>query len=235
MHTQKRDMYGQYDMLYEILKIQKGITAAIGGGGKTTLLRTLAWELAAIGSVVVATSTHIYPMEEMCVLPNATQEELARSLGNGIPLCIGTPTAKGKFSAPSVPFYRLAELADFVLVEADGSKGLPLKAHLPYEPVIPPHANQVICVVGAQAAGQRVAQCAHRPELYAALAGCTVTDMVTPEMAATVLEREHLHTQVLVNQIDTPEQARFACQMAQKLHCPVTGGSLQKGELQCLL
>lgn len=226
---------GYNDMLYEILNIQKGITAAIGGGGKTTLLRTLARELTAIGSVIVTTSTHIYPIEELRVLPNATEKDILCALPDGIPLCIGTPTAKGKFSAPLIPFYHLAKLADFVLVEADGSKGLPVKAHLPNEPVIPPHTNQVICVVGAQAAGQCVAQCAHRPELYAALAGCAVTDLVTPELEAAVLEREHLHTQVLINQIDTPEQVRFACQLAQKLHCPVTGSSLQKGELQCLL
>lgn len=221
-------------MIYKMLNIQKGITAVIGGGGKTTLLQTLAGELSALGSVIVTTSTHIFPMDCMTVLSNATEDELARNVGRGTPICIGSTAAHGKFSAPTVPFYRLAELADYVLVEADGSKGLPLKAHLPNEPVIPPHANQVICVVGAQALGNTIAECAHRSNLYAALAGCKVEDTVTPETVARVLQRESFHTRVLINQVHTPEQRDFARQIAQNLNCPVTAGSLQKGEIICL-
>ena len=47
--------------LYKLLGVQPGLTAVIGSGGKTSLLRQLARELP--GSVIVATSTHIYPPE----------------------------------------------------------------------------------------------------------------------------------------------------------------------------
>ena len=40
-----------------ILQIQKGITAIIGGGGKTTLMLTLAQALSRQGRVIVTTST----------------------------------------------------------------------------------------------------------------------------------------------------------------------------------
>ena len=40
-------------MLAEILGVRKGVTAVIGGGGKTTLLRTLGEELARVHSPLV--------------------------------------------------------------------------------------------------------------------------------------------------------------------------------------
>lgn len=48
---------------------------------------------------------------------------------------------------------RLAELFDYVLVEADGSAHRPMKAHAPYEPVIPALTGQTVCVVGASGFG----------------------------------------------------------------------------------
>lgn len=54
-------------------------------------------------------------------------------------------------------------LADYTLVEADGSKGLPLKAHAPHEPVIPPQSNQTILVLGAEGLGRTVAQAGAPP------------------------------------------------------------------------
>ena len=48
-------------LLYEKLNIPRGVTAVIGSGGKTTLLRTLSRELP--GTVLLATTTHILPFE----------------------------------------------------------------------------------------------------------------------------------------------------------------------------
>lgn len=222
-------------MVYKTLNIQAGITAIIGGGGKTTLMGVLARELSSLGTVLVTTSTHIFPMSKMPVLSDATETAIARQISLENPICIGSTAKLGKLAAPTVPFYRLAMLADYVLVEADGSKGLPLKAHLPYEPVIPPNTNQVIYVVGASAVGQAVEECTHRPHLYAALAGCSIHDTVTPETVCRVLQREALHTRVLVNQVHTPAQQQFANKIAKELPCPVAAGSLQEGTITCLL
>ena len=79
--------------------------------------------------MIIATSTHIYPPEELprSILPPLT----ARIHGK---ICAGTPTETGKLTAPSQSWAELLTLADYVLVEADGSKGLPLKAHRAFEP-----------------------------------------------------------------------------------------------------
>lgn len=207
----------------EALQVRPGLTAIIGGGGKTTLLYRLARELEGRGSVIVTTSTHIFkPMD----LPFA----LTAGKVSGI-LCVGMPCENGKLSAPQQSFRELTALADYVLVEADGSAGRPLKAHAPHEPVIPPEADQVICVVGASGLNHPAAEKVHRPERFIALSG---SETATPETVAAVLKKEALHTRVLINQADSPERIDAAGKLARLLGCPVTVASLQKGEIICV-
>ena len=119
----------------EQLHMIKGITAVIGSGGKTTLLRILAEELS--GTVILTTSTHILPFAGIPLLVTDDIEQVRRALALHRVICMGTPAAEGKLTAPSLPFSVLADAADYVIVEADGSKRLPLKAHASHEPVIP--------------------------------------------------------------------------------------------------
>ena len=79
-----------------------------------------------------------------------------------------------------------------MLAEADGSAGRPMKAHASHEPVIPPEANQTICVVGASGFGRPIAEAVHRPALYARLAELPETAPVTPLAEAAVLRAEAL-------------------------------------------
>lgn len=209
----------------DALQITRGVTAIIGGGGKTSLLYRLADELRTRGSVIVATSTHIWPPTHL-----PFSERAGRVLDV---LCVGAPGDSGKLAAPAQSFSELARLADFVLVEADGSAGRPLKAHLAHEPVVPENAGQTIAVVGLSGFGKPICEAAHRPERFAALAGAAVTDEATPEMAARVLKAEALHTRVLLNQADAPRGIEAAKQLIKLLNCPVITASLQKGEIIC--
>lgn len=216
--------------LSDLLAIRPGITAVIGGGGKTTLLRTLGGELAGQGRrVLLCTTTKILPFPDLpCARTAAELEGLRREHAL---LCAGTPVPDTeKLTAPEVPMEDLARSFDYVLVEADGAARRPLKAHAPHEPVIPPEANQVICVVGASGFGQPIPQAAHRPERYAALAGVHETAEATPRTEAAVLWAENLHTRIYVNQAETPETRAAAEALAALLACPVLAGSLQRGE-----
>ena len=51
-------------MVAELLNVDKGVTALLGGGGKTTLLYALADELCSLGTVILCTSTHIRVPEQ---------------------------------------------------------------------------------------------------------------------------------------------------------------------------
>lgn len=202
------------------LHIAPGVTAIIGSGGKTTLMYRLAKELSSQGSVIVTTSTHIFPPEH---LPFATETGKVSGV-----LCVGTPCENGKVAAPTQSFSQLENLADFVLVEADGSKRLPLKAHDVHEPVIPLNAGQVICVVGASGLNLPVGEVVHRPEIFTALTGSKIA---TPRAVATALKQEGFCTRVLINQAETNREA--AQELANALDCPVVLASLKEGEIIC--
>lgn len=217
--------------LTQLLQIVPGVTAVIGSGGKTTMLRTLGEELTDAGhTAVLCTTTHIRPFEGMTNLLSPTEEELAAALRQYRVVCAGTmEAATGKLTASAIPMARLARLAEYVLVEADGSHGLPLKAHAPHEPVLPPEAGQTICVAGLSGLGRPIREAAHRPELFARLAGCSPEEPATEEAAARVLNAEGLAQRYFLNQADTPERLEQVHRLAALLKRPAFAGSLLKG------
>lgn len=214
--------------LERLLQIKPGVTAVIGGGGKTTMLKVLGRELAQKHSVLLCTTTKILPYPD---IPCAHHREEMDVLRQGVRLlCAGTPLQNGKLAAPDLPMAELMRRFEYVLVEADGSAQRPLKAHAPHEPVIPEEANQVICVVGASGFGRPIAEVAHRPDLYAKLAGVSVTEDATAETAAAVLKAEKLQNRIYVNQVEDLSNLADAKVLALLLDCPVVAGSLQRGE-----
>ena len=211
--------------IFALLGVERGVTALIGGGGKTTLMYTLAEELRHRGTVVVTTSTHIQRPEQYPVLTAA--DDVAAALAEHGAVCVASESPEGKLCAPALSFEALAALADFVLVEADGSKRLPLKAHAPHEPVIPVNARRIIYVVGADGFGRPIRQVCHRPERYAALCGAAEDDIVTPMLEAAVLHAEGYDTGwVYINKVETPEDWRNAEALAALLPGKVMAGSL---------
>lgn len=216
--------------LAALLGVHPGVTAVIGGGGKTTLLRTLGGELAAAGArVLLCTTTKILPFPDLpCAVAAAELERLGRQHRL---LCAGTPVpGTGKLTTPEVPIGELVRRFDYVLAEADGAAHRPLKAHASHEPVIPPEANRVLCVVGASGFGQSIAQAAHRPERYARLAGVPETALATPRTEAAVLKAEGLGDLVFINQAESSGAMADARALADLLEKPVLAGSLWRGE-----
>ena len=94
----------------------------------------------------------------MPVLENAAEADIAAALMEHSVVCVGEREGE-KLIAPKLPIARLSGLAPYVIAEADGSKGLPLKAHGKNEPVIPP-GSKVIYVVGADGIGKHIAESA---------------------------------------------------------------------------
>lgn len=220
--------------LAKALDVRPGVTAIIGGGGKTSLMECLAEELSAQARVIVCTTTHIYPEQNMPCLVSTSEAEIAAELARTRCVCVGSASESGKYSAPELPFCTLCALASYVIVEADGSKRLPLKAHAPHEPVIPPEANQTILVVGASGFGRPMCETVHRAPLAAQALGVPEDTVVTPALWAQFLEHEHLHTRVLVNQADLPQGRELARRLAAGLCCPVCAAALQKEWIECL-
>lgn len=212
--------------LWKILGVTKGVTAVIGSGGKTSLLYQLAEELRSYGTVLLATTTHIM-RPDWCPFA-ATAAELCDGFAHSPIVCAGSYNPEGKLTAPDFPGWQYA--ADFVLVEADGSKRLPAKAHAAWEPVLPPERNRTVCVFGASALGQPIQDAAHRPELFASLAEVSPEAVITPAIAARVLAKEGGFDVLFINQADVLEDPAAALQpFADTLPCPVIYGALAEG------
>lgn len=221
-------------MLSDLLSIKKGITSVIGGGGKTTLLHVLADELQTLGTVIITTTTHIKESDVFhnFVTTNGVDDLqcISELLTDHSVLCVGSESDDGKLCTPSVDLSTLADICDYVLVEADGSKHLPLKAHSQHEPVIPQGSTQTILVLGVDSIGQRVRNIVHRPQIMCELIGCKDSDIVTPQLVAQLINTENLHDTVLVNKCDSTECCEVAESISEKINTKCVIASLLKGE-----
>lgn len=221
--------------LAPLLKIEKGVTAIIGSGGKTTLLRTLSGELP--GRVLLCTSTHFQGYADLPAVLDPTAADLRKALAAHPIVCAAGRSPTGKLVDCGLPYEALADLADFVLVEADGSRRRPLKAHAHHEPVIPPCTRQVICVVGLSGLHRPVSEVVHRPELFCPLVGCTPEDEATPERVARALVQEHLADTYFLNQAESGSSLQDAKIIASHLKShgfSVVAGS-QREKSYCVL
>lgn len=237
--------------LASALKIEPGITAIIGSGGKSTLLRALGLELMRAGSrVVLCTTTHMFPVAGVPWDGSSRRLDAApwkpgalHAPGCTCGACAGLVRGSicqagvldpetGKLSSPAEPLNELTQRFDYVLAEADGSKRLPLKAHAAWEPVIPPGTANVIWVVGASGFGKPVDEVVHRPELFCERCGCKPTDIATPERVAQTLDAElqmlSLGTaRVMLNQVDTLADPAMADRFEAALNRDVIATSLK--------
>ena len=163
----------------------------VGGGGKTTVMYELAAAWAACGrKVLVLTSTHILrPADGSFAADVPAVQNLWQQ---GRYAVIGTPEpATGKLTAPPQGLYNELQLqADVILCEADGSKHLPCKAPAAHEPVLLPDSDIVLAVAGMDALGRPLAQACQRPQLAAALLGCSLDSVIDEQMLAALLLSE---------------------------------------------
>ena len=202
------------------------------------MLYTLAAELKTESGVVCCTTTRIFPPNHMPVLHTPGAAELTQALQQNRCVCVGRPADEGKLMAPAMDIGALAALADYVLVEADGSRGLPCKAHLACEPVIPPGTGQNITLLGAACFGRPIREVVHRPEEFCFWTGAKIEDLVTPENVAALLRREAPAmgppTRVFINQAEDDWAWAQARRLAELLPWPVYAGALKRGIWTCL-
>lgn len=163
----------------------------VGGGGKTTVMYELAAAWAASGrKVLVLTSTHILrPADGSFAADVPAVQNLWQQ---GRYAVIGTPEpATGKLTAPPQGLYNeLQPQADVILCEADGSRHHPCKVPAAHEPVLLPDCDMVLAVAGMDALGYSLAQACQRPQLAAALLGCSLDSVIDEQMLAALLLSE---------------------------------------------
>jgi len=173
--------------------------AFTGAGGKTTLLRRLAFDRAAAGQrVLVYTTTHM-GLEQVADMPEQLQPGLPRFLGTSLP-------EQGKMAQPEPEqLAQVLPLSELVLVEADGSRCHPIKYPAPWEPVLPEPCT-VVTVAGLSCLGADFDRVCHRSELARQALdyqGKIVDEQVLARLIA--VGYGEYDPVVVLSQADTPE------------------------------
>jgi molybdenum cofactor cytidylyltransferase len=196
--------------------------AFVGAGGKTTAIFQLARQFQS--AVLVTATTHLavdqLQLADQHFFVNDPEDlaQLEEDLPPGVTLLTGdideTDRASGLIAKTPERILVLADRHHVpLLIEADGSRRLPLKAPASHEPPIPAFMDTVIVVAGLSALGKPLnSNWVHRPEIFADLSGLTLNETISPEALIRVLLHpagglknfpKNARSVVLLNQADT--------------------------------
>ncbi|MCU0581407.1 MAG: selenium cofactor biosynthesis protein YqeC, partial [Syntrophales bacterium] len=160
---------------------ERGVVTIYGAGGKTSLMETLACELTARKKTVIqTTTTKIFRPDGVPVVIGddyaAVREQVGAAIDSRGLAVLGAallPEDKLAGIDPAWPESLLDHhIADYVIVEADGSARKPIKGYASYEPVFPTRSDLLIPVLGIEAIGQPVtSDNVHRSDAFCKLTG----------------------------------------------------------------
>jgi molybdenum cofactor cytidylyltransferase len=170
--------------------------AFVGAGGKSSAMFQVAKELSP--PVILAVTTHLAisqtSIADRWVITQAASDLPEAGAISGLRVLFtgpqDHPQKVGSVTSDTLEQLRhlAADLHCQLLVEADGSRQLPLKAPADYEPVVPPFCDLVVVVVGLSGLGKPLDErWVHRPERYAGLSGLEQGQPITIEAIARVL------------------------------------------------
>jgi molybdenum cofactor cytidylyltransferase len=237
--------------LVKALRIDSSSKVAfVGAGGKSSTMFELARQLPP--PVLVTATTHL-GVWQLDLADRHFQVEVSQDvelLGKqdlfGITLITGNRVEPERVAGVSFDCVKkIFALADDlhipVLIEADGSRQLPLKAPSTHEPPIPLDVNTVIVVAGLSSLGNPLnSSWVHRPDRFSILSGLPQGKKITIDAVAKVLKSvdgglknipSKARRLVLLNQADTVERGSLAQSLSRLLIPPydsVVIGSVQQ-------
>ncbi|MGY6552988.1 MAG: selenium cofactor biosynthesis protein YqeC [Wenzhouxiangella sp.] len=210
----------------EALGIGGGIVAAIGAGGKKSVMNALSSEakgrLAWTGTVFTArpprwTDVAVHVGEEDELL-----EKAAKRSGPQRQAFLRPSDKPGRYAglAPET-IARLHQIGgfDLTLVKADGARMRGLKCPKPGEPVLPPHTDRLVLVVSARVIGRPLdPEFVHRPERVGEVLGLRLGQTITAEHLGQILAHpqglqagtEGRAILAVVNQVDDAQLRELA-------------------------
>lgn len=212
--------------LVDVLPNIRGrILAIVGAGGKSSFMFSLAKQVEP--PIVVTTTTHLSVRQSwlgdqrICV---ETVDEMSNKMNDiydgGVSVICRVGEKAGRVSGfdPLAIDYLIRQMTERkipVLIEADGSRGLPIKAPACHEPNIPQSATDVVVIVGLDAIGKPLSEeWVFRVDLFSAISGCGVGEPIQAEhIVKSLLHPEGglknistaANKYVFINKADQPE------------------------------
>jgi xanthine dehydrogenase accessory factor len=165
------------------------VQAFIGSGGKTSTIHRRAAAFCAEGKRVFVTTTTHMAREADTIVGDDPAPILRALRANGYAMAGQATPPRQSRNAPAgaagfstnetelvekiekigplsaATYQAVCAEADVVLVEADGSRRMPLKYPAAHEPVIPENADEIVLCVGLSALGRPARAVCHRLEL----------------------------------------------------------------------
>jgi probable selenium-dependent hydroxylase accessory protein YqeC len=182
----------------------RGVISLVGAGGKSSLMYRLAQELSNDGDSVLTTTTTkiIEPAEDQS--PSVI---LSESLDTIVEIAKGRLTRGLHLTAAAARSQKGAKLIGlkpgiidaiatkrifrWIIVEADGAAGRPLKAPADHEPVIPAMSRWIVGLAGLSGIGKPLNSAwVFRPERFARIAGIAMEESISAEAISNVLRHE---------------------------------------------
>ncbi len=209
---------GFKESLVDVLEIKKGITSFVGAGGKTTIINKIAKEIKE--SVAITTTTKIY-------IPKEYYEKVedAKNCKKRI-VYIGKKFNNEKLKM-SIEAKDILKEFDYVLVEADGSKRLPIKMPNKNEPIIPKGNNKTILIAGIDALNKNIAQVCHRSEIVSNFLNKKISDVLELDDFVKIINFGYDNIdKVIINKIENKNDFENGKKIAKKSFRQVilTGG-----------
>ncbi len=185
------------DLVKAFRLTNKTKAAIVGSGGKTTTMFQLARDFGA--RVILTTTTHLAQDQLKLADQHITLEGLAdlpsieKELVGDVLLFTGPEVETNQVKGTDQEILvQLAALADRwecpLLIEADGTRQLPIKAQADHEPAIPEFVDTLIVVSGLSGLGKPLNEkWVHRPKIFSDLVGVPLGSEGTSKHLVTAL------------------------------------------------
>lgn len=200
------------------LRLDKIITV-VGAGGKTSTIYSLAEELDFLGKKTIVTTTTHMRLEDDFILIDTDRElyKIESKLKNSN--LVKLAKRESDYKVKSVDFDILRKtlnMAEFVLIEGDGSKNLPLKVPRDGEPVIIEETDLVLGIIGFDSLYKKIEDICHRKELVAEFLEKDLSDKIEVEDLLKIASSEKAlkksvkcKYKVIINKVDDEEDLKI--------------------------
>lgn len=199
----------------------KNVIAFAGAGGKTSAIYACAQKyMEKHKKVLIMTTTKMGTPDQRELLVSENDENAVKDVLNRYGICVtGKLVLPEKISSwPDAVMRKMAELADVVLIEADGAKMKSLKVPADYEPVIPNWCGKLVVFLGLSKMGSLCGEEVYRYHLLFSPEECiteTTYERIFLEGYGPVIRQASgeagwkSHCYFVLNQADHEEQVKI--------------------------
>ena len=201
------------------------IITLVGAGGKTSTIFELGKEFSNLNKkTIITTTTHMGFDKDF--IGSYLGKNLIKRIKNILKKFSLNKVGKkeSEYKVKSLDFDLLKKiilLGDFILIEGDGSKNLPLKAPKDNEPVIIKETNLVIGIMGFDSINKKIKDICHRPELVSKLLRKDLDEIIDYKDLVEISQHENglkknvnCKYKVIINKVDKEENLELCKNIA---------------------